>query len=448
MTELPRGWVSGPLAEICHIEMGQSPPSSTYNTDGVGLPFLQGKREFGTLYPTPAKYCSSPSKVARAGAVLLSVRAPVGPTNITVDQCCIGRGLAAISPFPGISTRFVLWALRKHESTLAKAGAGSTFAAVSKAQVASIPIACPPLNEQLRIVARIDTLFGEIDRGVQSLRDAKRLIGLYRQSLLNSAFEGRLTVDWRARNAVCNHWSWVSLSTLGEVAGGLTKNQKRNGLRLKAKYLRVANVYSNRLKLDEVKEMGVTKEELRKTRLAAGDLLFVEGNGSIEQIGRVAVWNGSVPDVTHQNHVIRFRADGSLSPRFALYFMMSPVGRRRITAQASSTSGLHTLSISKVAALSVPLCSLEEQVELVRILDSRFGAAEAMEGEIDANLARAEALRQSILKRAFSGKLVPQDPDDEPAQVLLDRIRAHRERDSTTKPRKPVRRRARPAQPP
>lgn len=128
---------------------------------------------------------------------------------------------------------------------------------------------------------------------------------------------------------------------------------------------------------------------------------------SASRSGRVAVWDGCLPDVTHQNHVIRFRADGSLSPRFALYFMMSPAGRRRITAQASSTSGLHTLSISKVAGLPVPLCSLEEQSEVVRILDSRLDAAESMEAEIDAELARAEALRQSILKRAFSGKLVP-----------------------------------------
>ena len=189
------------LAEICHIEMGQSPPSSTYNTDGAGLPFLQGKGEFGELYPTPAKYCSGPSKIARAGAVLLSVRAPVGLTNVTPNECCIGRGLAAISPLGDISARFVLWALRNHQPTLAKSGTGSTFAAVSKAQVVSIPITLPPLNEQRRIVERIEALFDEIDRGVESLGEAKRAVGLYRQSLLKSAFEGRLTDDWRAENS-------------------------------------------------------------------------------------------------------------------------------------------------------------------------------------------------------------------------------------------------------
>ena len=134
MTDSPTGWACASLSEICHVEMGQSPPSSTYNTDRDGLPFLQGKAEFGKLYPTPAKYCSRPSKIAKPGAVLLSVRAPVGPTNVTPNECCIGRGLAAIQPIGDIPNRFILWALRHHAPALVKSGSGSTFAAVSKAQ--------------------------------------------------------------------------------------------------------------------------------------------------------------------------------------------------------------------------------------------------------------------------------------------------------------------------
>ena len=384
-------------------------------------------------------------------------------------------------------------------------GVGGSLTRVRPELFDSILVPVPPLTEQRRIIGRIEALFEEIDRGVESLRDAKRAIGLYRQSLLKSAFEGHLTADWRAKKpdklespefllarireerdkryraalddwervvaiwkeregtskkpskpklpadfavdssfpaedygGVPNQWLWLSLSNLGQVSGGLTKNQRRNALPLKAKYLRVANVYSNRLNLDEIKEIGVTEEELRKTRLVDGDLLFVEGNGSIEQIGRVAIWNDSVPDMTHQNHLIRFSTNGFLSPRFALYFMISPVGRRRITAQASSTSGLHTLSISKVAGLPVPLCSPAEQTEIVRILDDRLAAIDTIEAEIDANFSRAEALRQSILKQAFSGQLVPQNPDDEPATVLLERIKAEK---ASQKPKRTTRKR-------
>ena len=377
---------------------------------------------------------------------------------------------------------------------------GTTRLKLTKSALTSIPIALPPLAEQRRIVERIEVLFDEIERGVESLRDAKRALELYRHSLLKAAFEGRLTADWRGQNPdklespdallarireeretryqlalrewerVVADWKkagkqgrkpakprlpaeflvkadiaadvfpeapteWLSLPLLhlGDVTGGITKNQKRNALPLKAKYLRVANVYSNRLILDQVMEIGITEEELRRTRLATGDLLFVEGNGSIEQIGRVAIWDGSVPDMTHQNHLIRFSANGLLSSRFALYFMMSPIGRSRIMDQASSTSGLHTLSISKVEALFVPLCSSAEQAEIVCILDDRLESVAMLQAEIDANLARADALRQSILKRAFSGQLVPHDPTDEPAAVLLARIRAERDPDPSNR---------------
>ncbi|MGS4947987.1 restriction endonuclease subunit S [Meridianimarinicoccus sp. RP-17] len=374
---------------------------------------------------------------------------------------------------------------------------------IGQSSLKSVSIPIPPLNEQCRIVEKIEAMFDEIDKGVEGLQTARTTLGLYRQSLLKSAFEGRLTADWRARNAdkleardtliariqkerdtrykaaldawqdalaewraagekvkkpakpkrpkdfvgsakipsgltvpVPEEWLTLAMSDLGQTTGGLTKNQKRNALHLKAKYLRVANVYSNRLELDEIMEIGVTEEELVKTSLVTGDLLFVEGNGSIEQIGRVAIWNGSIPKITHQNHLIRFSADGILLSRFALYFMMSPVGRKLIEAQASSTSGLHTLSISKIEGLPVPICSPAEQAEIVRRLDARLEAADGLEAEIDAAVTRAIALRQSILKKAFSGYLVPQDPDDEPAAALLDRIKAERMKSPKTTRRK------------
>src|SRR5680860_802479 len=95
---VPRGWTEARLDEVAHVEMGQSPPSSSYNEDREGLPFFQGKAEFGALYPEPKKWCTDPKKLASKDDVLISVRAPVGPTNLAPEKCCIGRGLAALSP--------------------------------------------------------------------------------------------------------------------------------------------------------------------------------------------------------------------------------------------------------------------------------------------------------------------------------------------------------------
>lgn len=113
LNELPKGWVWTQLGEITEIILGQSPPSATYNENGIGLPFYQGKLEFGNIYPSPKKWCSAPKKIAEEGDVLISVRAPVGPTNICPEKSCIGRGLAAIRGLGGIKSYFILYLMRR-----------------------------------------------------------------------------------------------------------------------------------------------------------------------------------------------------------------------------------------------------------------------------------------------------------------------------------------------
>jgi type I restriction enzyme S subunit len=434
---------------------------------------------------------NSSARIMPAGSVMFSSRAPVGYVAITSVPAATNQGFKSVVPYTGIFNEYLYHYLKASKQMAEQRATGTTFKELSGAAFGVLPVPLPPTNEQRRIVEKIEELFDEIDAGVQSLQTARTTLGLYRQSLLKSAFEGRLTAEWRAQNAgkleapdtllsrirserdarhkaaldawqdalakwradgekgkkpskpkrprdfmgsakipsevtvpVPAEWLIPAMSDLGQTTGGLTKNQKRNALPLKAKYLRVANVYSNRLELSEIMEIGVTEKELLKTSLITGDLLFVEGNGSIEQIGRVAIWNGDIPNMTHQNHLIRFSANGILSSRFALYFMMSPVGRKLIEAQASSTSGLHTLSISKIEGLPIPVCSPAEQAKIVRILDEKLQSAAALEAEIDAAFARAGVLRQSILKRAFSGQLVPQDSTNEPAAALLARIKS------------------------
>ena len=503
MMELPRGWILCEIGDVLDdIELTRKNEENR-EILYVDISSICNKSNRITS-PKHINLSDAPSRARqkiRVGDVLFSTVRPYLRNIAAVDQEFDGEiastGFAVLRAATGVDPRYLFYKCIFHDFVSALTGEqyGVSYPAVKEEQVKARPLELPPTHEQRRIVERIDALFEDIDRGVDSLRAAKNGIALYRQSLLKSAFEGCLTADWRARNpdmlespdallarireereslyqtalneweqalaewenlgqqgrkptkprqpadfsvvagaatddfaGTPAHWLWLPLLMLGQVTGGLTKNQKRKALPLKAKYLRVANVYSNRLELDDIREVGVTEAELRKTRLVTGDLLFVEGNGSIEQIGRVAIWDGSLADMTHQNHLIRFSTNGLLFSRFTLYFMMSPIGRKRITAQASSTSGLHTLSISKVEALLVPVCSSAEQAEIVRILDSRLEAVDKLDAEIDASLARADALRQSILKKAFAGQLVPQNPDDEPASDLLKRIQAGRAR--------------------
>ena len=168
--------------------------------------------------------------------------------------------------------------------------------------------------------------------------------------------------------------------------------------------------------------------ELDKLRLLGEDLLIVEGNGSPSQIGRMAIWKGEIEDCVHQNHIIRARLQGELVPLYVESYWNSPIGASEVSKVASSTSGLYTLSVSKVSDLPMPLPPLAEQFRIVAEVERRLSVIQQTEASVEINLTRAERLRQSILKQAFSGKLVPQDPNDEPASELLERIRVEREK--------------------
>ena len=147
------------LGEVVTVVSGQSPPGESYNEEGVGLPFFQGKADFTEMHPIARKWCTAPGKVAESGDILLSVRAPVGPTNIAKERCCIGRGLAAIRPDESVALRdFVHWVLRSLEPELSSRGQGSTFGAISKRDILSLEIPLPPIQKQRRIVGVLNRM--------------------------------------------------------------------------------------------------------------------------------------------------------------------------------------------------------------------------------------------------------------------------------------------------
>ena len=145
------------LVDVANLNMGQSPPSSSYNDEGIGLPFFQGKTDFGFLHPVTRKYCFSPSKIANVGDILISVRAPVGPVNIANSKCCIGRGIAAITA-KIFNQLFVFFNLIYQEAYIASLGTGSTFKAINKSQLESVNIPDFPLPEQRKIVHVLSTI--------------------------------------------------------------------------------------------------------------------------------------------------------------------------------------------------------------------------------------------------------------------------------------------------
>jgi type I restriction enzyme S subunit len=205
----------------------------------------------------------------------------------------------------------------------------------------------------------------------------------------------------------------------------LTKNPSRKNYHLKLPYLRVANVYANELRLDDIVRIGVKRDELDKLLLEKGDLLIVEGNGSKDQIGRLAIWDGSIERCVHQNHIIKVRLVDKSIGNWVLTWFLSPTGREHIEKVASSTTGLYTLSISKVSNLPVPLPSAPEQKEAGRQIGRRLSAADRLSAKLIQQSSAAKQMKKAVLQEAFAGDLIPQDANDEPAVVLLNRIQSN-----------------------
>ena len=354
----------------------------------------------------------------------------------------------------------------------------------------SVPV--PPAREQRRIVAKIEELFSELDKGIESLKAARAKLNVYRQAVLKHAFEGKLTAQWREENkdkletpeqllarikqqrearydqqlqewkAAVKKWEeggksgkrparsrmpkpvstmaeeeiahleslpsgWLQLTaeSVGIVQLGRQRSPKNRSRDYPTKYIRAANITEQGLDLDDVLDMDFLPHELSAYRLEKGDLVLSEASGSAAQVGKPAIWDDQIPNCCFQNTVIRHQP---YCRDYAVYLLwlyrfFYVSGK---FAQVAGGVGINHLSAFKFAQIALPLCSLAEQQEIVRLLEERFAAIEQQEREIDSALKQADALRQSILKKAFSGQLAPQDPDEEPASILLERIKAEK----------------------
>ncbi|MDP2806969.1 MAG: restriction endonuclease subunit S [bacterium] len=176
------------LGEICDLIMGQSPPGNTYNTKRKGLPFYQGKTEFGVTYPTPVKWCDRPKKIAEEGDILISVRAPVGPTNITQNKSCIGRGIAAIRPHKGIPTLYILYAIRATVDKLKEKATGTTFEAISGVHLRNHLIPLAPESVRGNIVNEVERKLSVIEKQEENIIEKLKMAGNLRNAILKQAF--------------------------------------------------------------------------------------------------------------------------------------------------------------------------------------------------------------------------------------------------------------------
>lgn len=402
---MPEHWQIKKLGEVCVIIMGQSPPSNTYNTKRNGLPFFQGKAEFTELYPVVEKWCNAPKKIALPNDILLSVRAPVGTTNITNQKCCIGRGLAAIRYE---NFKYLFYFLRSIEQQLDKKGTGTTFRAISGETIRTTEIPIPPLPEQQAIVSKIEELLSDLENGKQQLLLARQQLKIYRQSLLKWAFEGKLTNKDVKDGELPRGWKWVKL--------GVVCNKIQDG-----------SHFSPQVQYDEPganRYMYITAKNIRNDHMDFRKLSYVDKDFHESIYGRCNPEFGDVlltkdgvntGEVTlntlHEpfsllSSVCIFKTKKSeLKSEFLKYYIQSPFGSKLISDSMTGTA-IKRIILRKIKDALVIIPPPLEQQLIVDELESKLTVCDKIEETISQSLLQAESLRQSILKKAFEGELI------------------------------------------
>lgn len=485
--ELPESWKRVKLIDISQIFMGQSPKASEINSEGKGLPFFQGKTEFTDVYPVINKHCEQPSRIAEQNDILLSVRAPVGPVNLASEKSGFGRGLCAIRAFSGVSFKYLFYQLKGLENYIASFGTGSTFAGINRDKVESLSINIAPEKEQQRIVEKLDELLSELDFGVQELKTAQVKLKHYRQSLLKSAVEGALTQKWRDDNknkieetgeellnrilierkqrweqeklaefkekgkkppknwqdkypepvqpdttdlpALPEGWVWASLDMIifKIEAGKSFKCLERPPVYDEYGVVKVSAVTWG--DYNELESKTCTRPELEndKILIKEGDFLFSRAN-TTELVGACVIANNISKKVMLSDKILRLRFVEDSLKYWILQFMRGELGRRQIEhAATGNQASMKNVSQGKLLKFAVPIPSLNEIDEIKGNLLNAFEYNEKATVEANTALNILNAQRKNILKTAFSGQLIPQNDNDQPATVLLEKIKSERE---------------------
>jgi type I restriction enzyme S subunit len=267
----------------------------------------------------------------------------------------------------------------------------------------AMSIVVPPLAEQHRIVSKIDALFSELDKGVEMLKTIQQQLRMYRQAVLKWAFEGK---DWEYKS-----FASVAPSRLGKM---LDKQKNTGNLH---KYLRNINVRWLEFDCSDLLEMRIEDDELEKYLVKKGDLLICEGG----EPGRCAIWK-SEQTIAFQKALHRVRPTREMTSEFLMYFIYFLATTGELKSYFTG-SGIKHLTGESLNRIPVPIPTQSEQEHIVSAIESRLSVCDKLEQLVDENLSKAQALRQSILKKAFAGELVPQDLNDEAAEILLERIK-------------------------
>ena len=488
--KLPESWCALTMGDVADVIGGGTPRTNNPNNFDGEIPWItpadlsgyKGKTiSKGARNITKSGFDDSGAKWLPKGSVLFSSRAPIGYVAIAACPVTTNQGFKSFVPCKGINPDYVYHWLSAAKQKAEELASGTTFLEISGSKAALIPFPLAPTSEQTRIVEKLEELLSDLDAGVAELKAAQRKLGQYRQSLLKAAVEGALTAQWRAQHTptetgaqllerilterrarwearqlakfeaqgkappkdwrkkypepvrpdtndlpkLPDGWVWASVDQLSpdDLANGRSVPSADNG----AKVLRLTAMKDGWIDLNEYKHGDWSDEDAQQFAVTEGDILIVRGNGSLSLVGRAGLVGKVSTQVAYPDTMIRLRVvDAVVSPSWLGLVWRTRVVRAHIERRARTSAGIYKISQPDIVSAPIPVPPLAEQECIQQWLEQQSPEIDSLQSVLNSEIQRSAAQRKNILKAAFSGQLVPQDPDDEPAAVLLERIRAER----------------------
>jgi len=367
------------LKDIAIINMGQSPDSKTYNEEKNGIPFYQGKSDFGKINPIPRVWCSNPIKIAERDDILISVRAPIGDTNIATEKCCIGRGLASIRPIDeSINLKYLYYLINSKYNELNKYGTGSTFKAITKDNLCNLKCnSIPDIEEQTIIANRLDNVSQIIEIKKEQIENLDSIIKSQFVEMFGDPIENP------KNNKI------VKLSDIAEYWNGLTykpTDVNKEGTIV----LRSSNIQNSQLDYEDIVRVSCNIKE--KQYVKDNDILMCSRNGSARLVGKVAVIKDTQERMTFGAFMMIIRSE--YYPYLFSYFQTDAF-RNQIKSGATTTINQITGNMLNRIKLPLPdMKDINKFADFVKQIDKQ-------KFEIENSLKEMQELYESLMEKYF-----------------------------------------------
>lgn len=471
--KLPESWVECQFGDIAYIHNGYAFKTSDFRRD-QGIPLIKQSQLAGDkvdltncVFLDEVFLESKKDFIIKKGDVLIGMSGSVGKLCVyDLDSPALqNQRTGKVVPIgKQLDNRFFWYFLSTIEQALLDKGKGMGVTNVSADDIEDLPFYLPPLAEQQRIVAKLDALFEKIESNKKRLDKIPLILKRFRQSVLAAAVSGRLTEDWRKtnRNLECprtkiirkksrailddkaddyelfelpENWNWRLISEVSDVKGGkrIPKGEKLVDYNTGFPYIKAGDI-KNGIVLQNKLEylLAETQRKIKNYIVTAGDVLITNVGACIGDVGIVPE---ELNRANQTENALKLCNHEGVFNKYLAYWLRSPIAQDfiRLTVLSAAQG---KLALGRVEAFPIPLTSIEEQEEIVRRLENLFAFADKLESRYNKAKAMLDKVPQSILAKAFRGELVSQNPDDEPASVLLERIKIEKEKLKPVKKKK------------